>query len=75
MALPFFTVNCGIMKLGTFLDVPDVMNRVNFHLRVRSILRAGEGQKECFAFEMPMALSTMPCASALASDDEYYFHG
>jgi hypothetical protein len=31
-------------------------------------LGAGGGQKEGFAFEMHMALTTLPCTSALASD-------
>jgi hypothetical protein len=56
------------MKLGTLVDVPDVINHVNFHVRVNSCLGASGGQKGGFAFEMHMALTTLPCASALASD-------
>jgi hypothetical protein len=51
-----------MMILGTFVDVTDVMNYAMFHLRVMSSLRAGGGSK------MHMALTTLPCASALASD-------
>jgi hypothetical protein len=36
------------MKLRTFVDVPDVMNHANFHLRVMSSLRAGVGSKRGF---------------------------
>jgi hypothetical protein len=45
------------------------MNHANFHLRVMSSLEAGGGQKGRFAFEMHLALTTLPCASALASDN------
>jgi hypothetical protein len=56
------------MKLNTFVDVLNVINHANFHLRVMSSLGAGGGQKGGFAFEMHMALTTLLCASALASD-------
>jgi hypothetical protein len=46
----------GLMKLDTFVDIPDVMNHANFHLRVISSLGAGGGQKGGFAFEMHLAL-------------------
>ena len=35
----------GMMKLGTFVDVPDVMNHANFHLRVMGSLGAGRGSR------------------------------
>jgi hypothetical protein len=38
----------GMMKFGTFVDVPDVMNHAEFHLRVMSSLRAGWGSKRGF---------------------------
>jgi hypothetical protein len=38
----------GLMKLGTFVDVPDVMNYAYFHLRVMSSLGAGGGSKRGF---------------------------
>jgi hypothetical protein len=38
----------GMMKLGTFVDVADVMNRANFHLRVMSSFRAGGRSKKGF---------------------------
>jgi hypothetical protein len=56
-----------MMKLGTFVDVSYVINHANFHLRTISSPGAGGGQKGGFAFEMHMALTTLPCAS-LASD-------
>jgi hypothetical protein len=56
------------MKLGTFVDVSDVMNHANFHLRVMSCFWAGRESKRGFAIEMHMALTTLPCASALESD-------
>ena len=58
----------GMMKLGILVDVLDVMNHAKFHLHKMNILRASGGQKRGFAFEMHMALTTLPCASALASD-------
>jgi hypothetical protein len=57
-----------MMKRGTFVDVPDVMYHANFHLFETRSLGAGGGQKWGFAFEMLMALTTLPRASALASD-------
>jgi hypothetical protein len=56
------------MKLGTLVDVPDVINHAKFHLRVISSLGAGGGPKGDFSFEMHMTLTALPCASALASD-------
>jgi hypothetical protein len=38
----------GMMKLGTMVDVPDIMNHANFHLRVMSSLGAGGGSKRGF---------------------------
>jgi hypothetical protein len=40
------------MKLGTFVELPDVMNRDNFRLRLMSSLRAGGMSERGFAFEM-----------------------
>jgi hypothetical protein len=37
------------MKLGTLVDVPDVMNHVNFHLRMVSSFGAGGGSKRGFS--------------------------
>jgi hypothetical protein len=37
-----------LMKLGTFVDVPDVINHANFHLRVMSSLWACWGSKRGF---------------------------
>jgi hypothetical protein len=56
------------MKLGTFVDVLDVMNHAKFHLHKMNILRSSGGHKRGFPFEMHMALTTLPCATALASD-------
>jgi hypothetical protein len=61
------------MKLGTFIDPLDVMNHANFHLYTRIILRVSGDQKRGFAFEMHLALTTPPCATALASD-ELFIH-
>jgi hypothetical protein len=47
----------GVMKLGTFVHPPDVVNHANFHLYVMNILQASGGQKR-FAFEMHLALTT-----------------
>ena len=58
----------GMMKLGTFIDPPDVINHASFHPYMVNTLRRSGGQKRGFAFEMHMALTTLPCASALASD-------
>jgi hypothetical protein len=58
----------GMMKLGTFLDILDVINHTSFHRRVMNTLRASGGSKRAFPFEMHMALTTLPCASGLASD-------
>jgi hypothetical protein len=61
-----------MMKLGTFVDPPDVMNHANFHLHQMNNLRASGGRQiRGFPFEMHMALTTMPCATALASDNQY----
>jgi hypothetical protein len=38
----------GMMKLGTLVDVPNVMNRANFHLHLMSSLRASGGSKRGF---------------------------
>jgi hypothetical protein len=58
----------GMMKLDTFVELSDLMNRANFHLCLMSSLWASEGSKRGFSFEMHMALTTLPCATALASD-------
>jgi hypothetical protein len=36
----------GIMKLGTFVDVADVINHAKFHLPKINILRASGGSKK-----------------------------
>jgi hypothetical protein len=56
------------MKLGTLVDVSNVMIRANFHCLVNNTLRASRGSKGGFAFEIRSTLTPLPCASALASD-------
>jgi hypothetical protein len=58
----------GMMKLGIFVEPSDVMNHGNFHLHMMNSLRASGGSKRGFAFEMHLALTTLPCATALAGD-------
>jgi hypothetical protein len=53
----------GMMKLGTFVDVPDVMNLANFHIHVMNILRAGIGSK--MAFSLCIAYGSYNIAFAL----------
>jgi hypothetical protein len=62
----------GMMKLCTFVDPLDVMNHTTFHHHMMNILRASRGRKTRFAIEMHMALTTLPCTSALASDDNSF---
>jgi hypothetical protein len=52
-----------MMKLGTFVDVPDVMNLANFHIHVMNILRAGIGSK--MAFSLCIAYGSYNIAFAL----------
>jgi hypothetical protein len=55
----------GKLKLGTFIELADVINYTNFYLFLMNSFRASEGQKSGFAFERQKALTTLPCASAL----------
>jgi hypothetical protein len=48
----------GTMKLCTFVAPEDVINHANFHLYLMNSLRASEGSKKEFPFEMHMALTT-----------------
>jgi hypothetical protein len=59
----------GKMKLDTFVDPLDVINHAKFNLHSMNILRASGGRKTGFAFDMRIALTTLPCATALASDN------
>jgi hypothetical protein len=45
------------VKLGTFVEVLDVINHASFHFCVMSSLEAGGGSKRGFGFEIPMALT------------------
>lgn len=36
----------GMMKLGTFVESPDVINHANFHFYLMNSLQASGGQKE-----------------------------
>jgi hypothetical protein len=63
----------GMNKVGTFVDVLDVVNHACFHLRVMHYLRDGVGSIKGFAFEMRMTLTTLLCASALASDNLLHY--
>ena len=56
----------GMMKLGTLVEPSDVMNHAKFHRHQMNNLGASGGQKQGFAFEMHMALTTLPCAFMLA---------
>jgi hypothetical protein len=58
----------GMMKLATFVEPLDVINHANFHLKEMNSLQMSGGSKRGFAFEMQLALTTLPCATALASD-------
>jgi hypothetical protein len=58
----------GSMKFCTFAESLDVIKCANFHVYLMINLRARWGQKWAFPFEMHMALTTLPCATALASD-------
>jgi hypothetical protein len=62
------TPSGGMMKLGTFIDLLDVINHANFNLHMMIILRASGESKRGFAFEMHLVLTTLPCATALTSD-------
>jgi hypothetical protein len=59
----------GMMKLDTSVELPDAMNRANLYICLMCSLRASRGQKTGFPFEMHMAVTTLPCATALASDN------
>jgi hypothetical protein len=61
----------GMMKLGTLVQRLDVMNHAEFHFHHMIILGASVGQKRGFALEMHKALTTLRCASALASQKEF----
>ena len=57
------------MKLCTFVELQDIIKHANFYLFLINGLRArGGGQKIGLPFEMHMALTTLACAAALASD-------
>jgi hypothetical protein len=56
------------MKLGTLVVTPDVMKHATFRLHRMNSLGASGGRKGGFTFEFIMALTTLPCATALASD-------
>jgi hypothetical protein len=58
----------GELKLGTFVELMDIINHTSFYLFLMNSFRASGGQKLRFAFERHMALTTLPCASALACD-------
>ncbi len=58
----------GDMNFGTLVDPMEVINHANFHPHLMSSFGAGVGQKTGFTFETQMALTTLPCATALASD-------
>jgi hypothetical protein len=59
------------MKLDSFIDSMDVIIHAIFHLHMMDILRVSGGQNRGFISEVHMALTTSPCATALASDDRY----
>jgi hypothetical protein len=59
----------GSMKFCTFVESLDVIKCANFHVYLMINLRARWGSKMSFSFEMHMALTTLPCATALASDN------
>jgi hypothetical protein len=50
-----------MVKLGIFADIPDVTDHATFHLLLMNLMRASLGSKRGFAFEMHMALTTLPC--------------
>jgi hypothetical protein len=56
------------LKLGTFVELMDIINHTNFYLFLVNSFRASGGQKLGFTFERHMALTTLPCATALACD-------
>jgi hypothetical protein len=58
----------GLMKFCTFVESLDLIKCANFHVYLMINLRARWGSKISFSLEMHMALTTLPCASALASD-------
>jgi hypothetical protein len=39
----------GMMKLGTFVDTPDVMTHANFHLHLMNTFRASRESKKRFS--------------------------
>jgi hypothetical protein len=39
------------MKLGTFMEILDAINHVNFYLHQMNILRAGVGSKRVYSLE------------------------
>jgi hypothetical protein len=58
----------GWMKFRTVVESLDVIKCANFYVYLMINLRARWGSKMSFSFEMHMALTTLPCATALASD-------
>jgi hypothetical protein len=64
----------GKMKLGTLVDLLDVINHANLHLDWMICFCASWGQKKEFTFEMDMALTTLPCATMLPSERSVQLH-
>jgi hypothetical protein len=64
------TPESGVIKLGTFFDAQDFINHAKFYVHQMNGVRAWRGSKNSFPFEMHKALTTLPCASALASEKE-----
>jgi hypothetical protein len=56
------------MKFGAVVEPQNLMNHADFHLNLMASLRSSGGQKSGFTFEMHLALTTLPCAAALASN-------
>jgi hypothetical protein len=58
----------GELKLDTFVELVNIINHTSFYLFLMNSFRASGGQKLRFTFGRHMALTTLPCASALACD-------
>jgi hypothetical protein len=58
----------SVMKLGTVVELPDVINRARFHLDWMSFFVLARVKIWGFPFEMHMALTTLPCSTVLSSD-------
>jgi hypothetical protein len=57
------TPSGGMMKLGTVVELPNVMYRAKFHSCLMNSLRASGGQRRGSHLELH-AHSTVPCATA-----------